>query len=166
MAGLTATITQLSSTWGKPILMLLGFILAVGIAYLLYKQFIHPMILTKMKGYDDIANRPKNGHGGSGDSSEIPIYFFHADWCPHCRKCAPEWQKFSDEYTGKTVNGKKLRLIDVNTTEETPENAELSAKFNVSGIPMVVAVVNGEHVALDGKVTYDTLVSFANTLGK
>ena len=30
--------------------------------------------------------------------SEAKVMFFSADWCPHCKKAKPEWEKFSSSF--------------------------------------------------------------------
>ena len=36
-------------------------------------------------------------------TSEAKLMFFSADWCPHCKKAKPEWDKFSSEYANKEI---------------------------------------------------------------
>jgi thiol-disulfide isomerase/thioredoxin len=41
------------------------------------------------------------------------IYFFHADWCPHCKKALPIWQEFVSKYDQTNVNGLIINCIRV-----------------------------------------------------
>ena len=55
------------------------------------------------------------------DGIELSIYFFRADWCPHCKKAQPEWNSFSQTNNGKILQGYKINCVDVNcTSERTP----------------------------------------------
>lgn len=67
-------------------------------------------------------------------SSRLPVVLdFWAAWCQPCRILAPTLEKLADEYGGKFLLGK------VNV-DECPN---LARQFQVSGIPMVVALVGG-----------------------
>ena len=41
------------------------------------------------------------------------LVFFYADWCGHCQRFKPEWNKFKNEMNNKVVNGKVLVLWNV-----------------------------------------------------
>ncbi len=69
------------------------------------------------------------------DSGSLKIYKFEADWCGPCQQMKPIFKKVSADFkdvTFQTVNVDK----DPKTTE----------RFNVSILPTVIAVKNGEVV--------------------
>lgn len=59
---------------------------------------------------------------------------FWAEWCQPCLMLGPVIDKLAEEFDGKAVVGK----VNVD------DNQELGAKFNVSSIPTVLIIKNGE----------------------
>lgn len=122
-----------------------------------YKWFLKT---KNQKEFSDVANTPYN-------KSTVNFYLFYADWCPHCVKCKPDWDKFSDEYNGKIVNGFKINCEAVDCSDKVPEDK--AAKFNVTSFPTVKAVKQddmGSNVTIDyeAKVTYGNLEKFVKTI--
>ena len=67
---------------------------------------------------------------------------FWAPWCPPCRALGPHIEALATEYAGKVAIGKC----------NVDENAELTNKFGISGIPAIFFIKNGKIV--DQQVGY------------
>jgi len=144
------------------------FLLFAMVGYYMYSKYYAPM--QKAKEFKDVAN--------SGDRGSIAdVYFFHADWCPHCQTAAPEWKNFKGSYNQKSVNGTTINCIDVNCTgdngskaieglrEATPANiADLLANFGVDSYPTIKLVKDGNTYDFQAKVTEDNLSQFVNSV--
>ncbi len=61
---------------------------------------------------------------------------FWAEWCGPCKMIAPLLDELADEYAGKVKIGK----VNVD------ENQELAANYNVTAIPTLLLVKNGQVV--------------------
>ncbi|MEX0725178.1 MAG: thioredoxin [Planctomycetaceae bacterium] len=69
--------------------------------------------------------------------SDVPVLIdFYADWCGPCRMFSPTLQKVAKDYQGKA----KIVKVDVD------REPALASRFNVSSIPTLVFVHNGEVV--------------------
>ena len=84
--------------------------------------------LGKLKGsvefeafenFDDGSNKPS-------------LVLFHANWCGHCKKMKPEWDKFKSE------NKSNVLAIDVES-----ENKEVMNKHGINGFPTIKFFPNG-----------------------
>jgi len=109
--------------------------------------------------YEGYSNAPNSG---AADPPVATIRLFKVDWCPHCKKAQPEFQKVLDKYNGKTVNGHKLNLVVVDGEE--PSNEPLVNEHKIQGYPTVVLTKNGKNVEYDAKVDEPTLEKFIRTM--
>jgi len=99
-------------------------------------------------------------------SQNLDIYFFHVDWCPHCIKAAPEWNKFTDKMNGTVVNGHTIFCHDIDCTDTTDTDITEKLKtYNIEGYPTVkVTFDNGNIIDFDSKITANGLATFVTTV--
>jgi thiol-disulfide isomerase/thioredoxin len=147
----------------KTVFLILFLVLLFGlVAYFVYTRYLANMI--KDSKYTDVANN-------ASSKDAVQIYFFSADWCPHCKTAKPEWQQFVKQVNGTTVNNKTIQTIDVDCTDmdssKTNDPAivktiQLVKEFDVKGFPTVLAVKDGKKIDYDAKVSLTTLNKFAD----
>ncbi|MFM7051008.1 MAG: thioredoxin [Planctomycetota bacterium] len=71
-------------------------------------------------------------------NSSVPVMIdFWAEWCMPCRAIGPHIDALAVEYQGKAKVGK----IDVD------KNRDLALKFNITSIPVVMVVKDGQVVS-------------------
>ena len=141
-----------------------GLILIVDIFVLVtmfsFKYFIPISKITNEK-FSDVANANRRTHNAD-------IYFFFADWCPHCVKSKPEWQQFKDKNNGKVVNGYTIICHDIDCTKEGKDNPDTAAKmqaFDISSFPTVkMTTDDGKKIDFDAKISAVTLDTFINSV--
>ena len=69
--------------------------------------------------------------------SDLPVIVdFYADWCPPCRMLGPMLDRLAVEFSGR------IKFVKINSDAE---NA-LAASFQVTGLPTVVFMENGQNV--------------------
>lgn len=108
----------------------------------------------------DVANDPTMKR-----ENEVVIYFFHADWCPHCKKAKPEWDSFYSTTDGKEVNGYKVSCKDVNCTDEDDATANMYInKFGVDSYPTIKMIKDGNTIDFESRITNSSLNSFLETM--
>lgn len=99
--------------------------------------------------------------------STLNMYFFTADWCPHCRNAKPEIDSFEKEYgNGVKIHGHAIKIIRVDCTDsEEPSVAEQINKFGVTSFPTVKIVDgNNNKFEFDAKITKENLVGFVKSV--
>jgi thiol-disulfide isomerase/thioredoxin len=112
------------------------------------------------------ADRFKDVANANTRDTEAIIYFFHADWCPHCKKAEPDWNSFMNQYDKTQVNGYKIKCVDVDCTSDPPSDdaKSLMKTYSVSSFPTVKLLRDDTIVDFDSKITKTTLESFVNTM--
>jgi thiol-disulfide isomerase/thioredoxin len=114
---------------------------------------------TKPKPYADIYQPTA--------SKETTIYFFFADWCPHCKKAKPTWASFSKKYDGKVMDGSKIVCVPVDCTDaEKPETAQMISQFNITTYPTIKMVKDDITYEFDAKITEANLDEFVKIQGE
>ena len=103
-------------------------------------------------GVQDMANE-------NSRVSEAQLYFFSADWCPHCKTAKPkmaEVQKNLAKNNNK-VNGNTVQIELVNC-EGSEEERNLAKNNDVKAYPTIVATKNGSKIAeYENNITVDNL---------
>ena len=130
------------------VMMIIGFIIGIYVLYRVYK-----LIFKKNKVIEKY-----------GNALETKVLMFHVDWCPHCKKATPEWNMFKNEYNNKTINSRKISVIDYDLTNSSdPNNKKLIEKYNIEGYPTVILDTGKDYKELDVKVTKNNLLEFVKS---
>jgi thiol-disulfide isomerase/thioredoxin len=153
------TIVEVIDTFIKPhykkILIVVALIVFSVSAYYIYNKWNQPVA----DKYKDIYQPNDDG------ANEATVYFFFADWCPHCTKAKPEWTAFANEKDGKIVNGTKLRCIMVDCSD--PDVSDVAAKidqYGVNSYPTIKLVFKDNTYDFDASVTKEHLDKFVETI--
>lgn len=81
------------------------------------------------------------------------LTYYYMENCGHCKRFAPEWDTFVQNYTGQV----KLRKVEMNEAGGDLE------KYNINGFPTILAVdENGDKKDYDGPRTSEGLTKFLN----
>lgn len=128
------------------IILLVVFILLGVYGYKKYYESKKPI-----KPFNNVANANTRG-------KPTEVFFFFAEWCPHCKNAKPEWNKFKEEYNGKVMNGWQIQCVEVNCTDENNETSnKLIAEYKVESYPTIIMVVGDNKINFDSKVTASAL---------
>lgn len=126
-------------------------------AYYGYNRYIKSKMNDKQ--LDDVAN-------ANNRNTEANVYFFHVEWCPHCVKAKPEWDKFVQDYNNKKINGYIIKTHTMDCTNDIDD--EISAviqKYEIKSYPTVKLIIDGESsIELESKITKKTLEVFVNEI--
>lgn len=119
-----------------PRLVILLIILIV--LYFVYNKFLK----EGMANSNEITSDDVEDHIKSGKK----LVLFYADWCGHCKKIKPVWEKTSSE-----VNDEELKMIKVNCGEGTPADQKIMKKYSIDGYPTIIKFVNGKPQLYQGE---------------
>ena len=94
------------------------------------------------------------------EGQEKKVIVAKADWCGHCRKAAPEFEKLRQASPIRLADGSKatVEILDADQNK-----AEVSA-LGVKGFPTILGMKGGEKVEYPGERTYDAVVAFLNQM--
>jgi thiol-disulfide isomerase/thioredoxin len=100
----------------------------------------------------------KVNEGFEGSSKEVVIC--KADWCGHCKKAAPEFQKLlaASPITLKDGTTATVKILDADQ-----DKSEIS-KYKVRGYPTILVVNGGQTTEYPGERSYDGVLNFLNSL--
>lgn len=136
---------------------ILVFILLI--IFILAARYVYNQYVNKSENFD-VANDTMDER-----TPGAVIYFFHADWCPHCKKAQPEWNSFMQANDGKLVNGYKVTCADINCTdEEDSATTEYINKFGIDSYPTIKMVKDGKTIDFESRITTSSLNSFLDTM--
>ncbi len=88
------------------------------------------------------------------ESDQLVLVDFWATWCPPCVAIAPDIEELAKDYEGKLVVGK----VDVDS------NKDLAMEYDVTAIPHLMFVKNGEVVKIAKGRTAKALKAEADEL--
>ena len=93
-------------------------------------------------------------HEGFENSKSLIIC--KADWCGHCKKAAPVFQKLLSASPITLKDGSKatVKILDADT-----DKSEIAA-YNVKGFPSILVANGGQTKEYDGPRTYDGIMEF------
>ena len=108
--------------------------------------------------YHFLSNRTESFEDYSPNGNEVNFVLFYAEWCPHCQRFEPTWEKLSDNLDGKTVNGQKVNIQKVDCAEN--ENSKKCSANNIEGYPTIKCFTNNGVKEYNGQRDLDSLKSF------
>jgi thiol-disulfide isomerase/thioredoxin len=100
----------------------------------------------------------KDGSLEGFEGATKSVIICKADWCGHCKKAAPEFQKLLSASPITLKDGSKatVKILDADK-----DKAEL-AQYNVKGYPSVLVVSGGQTTEYPGPRTSSGIIDFLN----
>jgi thiol-disulfide isomerase/thioredoxin len=97
---------------------------------------------------------------GFAGSSDMEVTICKAEWCGHCKKAMPEFEKLVAASPISLPNGKKatVKMLD------SDANKDELKEFNVRGFPTIFVKANGEQMEYPGDRTMDGVMEFLKSL--
>jgi len=96
-----------------------------------------------------------NSDGNNGSDPMLIMYY--ANWCGHCKRAKPEFQRLMDSYQGNV----KVSMIDC----EAPENKGIAQEQQIKGFPTIryyPSGLNENFQEYSGDRTYSNFIEYLN----
>ena len=160
MAPIMTVLNFYLKNYKRYIFVFVMFILFILASIFAYNRYAKPVLsIEQLTMQSDIANMVTDKNG------KAIIYFFHADWCPHCTKAQPIWDEFCASNDKKVVNGYEVVCMDINCTDDSNKEVQKNiSTFNVQSFPTVLMVKDGTTIQFDGRITGDSLNQFVTSV--
>jgi protein disulfide-isomerase-like protein len=127
------------------VLFLVGILLVL---YLLHRHFLNREGMTQLD-HESI---------DSTVAEKKTAVLFYADWCGHCKKFMPIWDKVGDELDESSPV--VLAKFDCSKSSEDANVQAVMKKYNVQGFPSVLLFENGEVKEFEQERNESNLKSF------
>jgi len=97
--------------------------------------------------FKDVANLNKN-------TDRIDVYYFYADWCPHCKNARPEWDEFKKEYNDKKMGNLVVfcKEFDCSDSDKASTN---NAEYGVESYPTIKVYIDKD---MKNPIEYDATI--------
>lgn len=86
------------------------------------------------------------------NKSNVKIMLFHRPDCGFCKRLEPEWNKF--EGMASDIIIEKINIY---------ENPDMTNKFNINGVPTIIAMKNDQRYDYDGDRSAESILAFAKS---
>ena len=105
-------------------------------------------------------HEPSTCGSNNKEKGDATLYFFYADWCPHCTKAKPIIRDIKAKFDGRTINNKTITFKDIDCTVETQDTKRFIEKYNVESFPTIIIQTGDDTVKYDGKVEQEEFTKF------
>ena len=89
------------------------------------------------------------------NNNEEPTFvMYYADWCGHCKRTKPEFEKLGNKY-------KNIKIVALNA--EDPENKDLVKSQGINGFPTIrfyQSGINDKYDEYSGDRTHEDFMSY------
>ena len=136
------------------------------ITFVILVIFISVGIFWYNRNKSQTQNRFKDVANQNRRNKQTNIYFFFADWCPHCKSAKPEWDAFKSQYDSTEINGYQIKCQEIDCSSDAPSSQVKAAmnKFNVTSFPTVKLVRDEKTIDFESMITRTSLASVVNTM--
>jgi len=94
-------------------------------------------------------------------SGKKALVLFHAEWCGHCKKLMPEWDKASEEVKAMENENVMLVKVECGNPKKDETHADVMNKYNIKGYPTIISFdESGQHSEYNGERTKSGMLSF------
>lgn len=152
---MTPLLLKRLASWGMIPLLIVVILFALASWYV-YVSYVKPYLSSYNANYE------YKDSDGSKPTAEFIMFF--VTWCPHCKNAKSNWEKFTEQYNGKTKHGYDIIVKKIDCTNENDAFVkQLQDKYNIEGYPTIVLNKNGTIIEFKADPTvYANLEDFVD----
>lgn len=95
--------------------------------------------------------------------SEITVTLYYANWCGHCTKFKPTWEKLKLKVDELNESGelekKEIKKITLKEYEDAEIKGKPELEKKVEGFPTIVITVGSKDIKFDGERSIDNILN-------
>mgnify|MGYP001176167430 FL=1 len=108
--------------------------------------------------YHFLSNRNESFEDYTPSGNEVNFVLFYAEWCPHCQRFEPTWDKLENQLNGTNMNGQTVHIQKIDCAMD--ENSEKCAANGVNGYPTIKCFTQNGVKEYDGKRDLESLKTY------
>jgi thiol-disulfide isomerase/thioredoxin len=111
------------------------------------------------------------------DNKSVKLIMFHVTWCPYCKTAKPIWNKITENYNNTQINGKQLKVISLDCTDDSVMSSEFNnqtiekvmtsfkldgQQYNIEGYPTILLIDNNNNIIAEftQNTSYENIEGF------
>jgi thiol-disulfide isomerase/thioredoxin len=152
---ITVLIKNFLEKWKTPLLIVTAIVFFAVVA-----KFAMDYYAKKQseKALTDLANNQER-------TNDALVYLFAADWCKYCKKAAPVWDAFVNQYNNTMHNNRRIVCNKIDCTDVTNDsNNELMKQFGVTSYPTILMIKDQKIIRYDASVSKENLDEFVRKM--
>ena len=113
----------------------------------------------EIEAFDNVLPGFQSNDFNESDDSKSLFVMYYAEWCGHCKRTMPEFEKLMNNYDGN------VKIILINSEDD--EHKDLVKSQNIKGFPTIryyPSGLSGDHQEYNGDRTYDDFAEYLKSL--
>lgn len=141
----------------KILLLLLIILSVIGIIIYLQK---YKNLQKNRESFTNVKISSKDDLFNLLSENDVAIVKFYVNYCGWCKKLAPTWTEFENEYNNKIINNKKIMVLSV----DCEKHQDMCSFFEIKGYPTILIIQKDKTIEYNDERTVTALKNVVNNV--